>query len=187
MKLEDLLSQKKSSILKKWFHLVIETYPAETSRFLIKQTDQFANPVGHTISQGLEAFYEELLVRSAPDKISPFIDALIRVRAIQDFSPSQAIAFIFLLKKVLREELEKEIQERQNFEELLIIESRIDELALRSFELYMKCREKLYELRATEVKNRYFRLLERAQLICSIPEDEKDLTKGTDDTPSNAR
>ena len=169
MKLENLLSEKRSVILKKWFYLILETYPADTSKFLKNEKNRFTNPVGYTISKEIEAIYEELLHGMDSDKIFPLLDNIIRIRAIQSFSPSQAIVFTFLLKKAIREELESEIRENCIFEELLEFESRIDKLALLSFDIYMKCREKLYEIRAEEVRNRSFRLLERANLIYGDP------------------
>lgn len=155
--------------------MILETYPADTSTFLKKQKDRFANPVGSTISQGIEGLFDELLKEMDSDKVSTFLDKIIRVRAVQDFSPSQAMAFIFLLKKVIREELGREIRENGLAEELLKLESRIDILALLSFDIYMKCREKIYEIRVNEVKNTVHMLLKRANLICEIPEQEPDL------------
>ena len=46
MKIEEILSQHKPALLKKWFHLVMQTYPEETARFLKNENDPFANPVG---------------------------------------------------------------------------------------------------------------------------------------------
>lgn len=168
--LENLLLPKKKAILKKWFDLIVETYPEETSRFLRREKDPFANPVGSTIAKGIEEVFEELLKGNDTDRFTSFLDRIIRVRAIQDFTPSQAIAFIFLLKKVVREEAEKEIREKNLSDELVRFESKIDALALLSFDIYMKCREKLYEVRANEVKNRYLYLLKRANLLYEIPE-----------------
>jgi hypothetical protein len=57
---------------------------------------------------------------------------------------------------------------------LLLFESKIDDLALLSFDIYMKCREKIYELKSNEVRNMTFRLLQRANLICEIQDQEQD-------------
>ncbi|MBI5116467.1 RsbRD N-terminal domain-containing protein [Candidatus Poribacteria bacterium] len=176
MKLENLLSRKRSAIVERWFQLILDTYPADTSSFLKRQKDRFANPVGNTISQGIEGIYDGLVQSEGPDKVSPFLDTIIRIRAIQDFSPSQGVAFVFSLKKAIREELKDEMRDEEVARELLALESRIDELALLSFDIYMKCREKVYELRANEVKNRTFKLLERANLISEVP----DLNPGSE-------
>ncbi|MEW6216009.1 MAG: RsbRD N-terminal domain-containing protein [Nitrospirota bacterium] len=181
MNLKNLLSEKKSAILKRWFEVILETYSADTSSFLKRQKNRFANPVGYTISQGVDGLFEELLQGSNSDRISLFLDNIIRIRAIQDLSPSQAIGFIFLLKKVIRKELAKEIREDGLSEELLTLESRIDDLALLSFDIYMKCREKIYELKANEVRNRTFGLLKRANLLYELKEQETDLEDGNID------
>jgi DNA primase len=44
------------------------------------------------------------------DSICSFLDRIISIRALQEFPPSAAIAFIFLLKKAIRNTLEKEWQ-----------------------------------------------------------------------------
>jgi len=178
MMFKDLLLKNRDAILERWFDLILDTYPPETSRFLRRQKDRFANPVGFSILQGIRAIFDELIEGFDPDRINPFLDNMIRVRAVQDFSPSRAVSFIFFLKEVVRESLKNEITEMRFSGELLEFESRIDNLALLAFEIYMKCREKLYELRANELRNRTFRLLERANLIYRIPEEEKDVDNG---------
>jgi hypothetical protein len=174
MSLEKLLEEKKSSILERWFESILETYPTDTRRFLSKKKNRFANPVAHEISKGIEGIYDQILSGANADEISPFLDKVIRIRAVQDLSPSEALAFIFDLKKLLREELAENIHEGKIAEGLWGFERRIDELGLLSLDIYMKCREKLYELRVSEVKNRVGRLLERANMLCGIPENEED-------------
>lgn len=152
MVLEHLLSQKRASILERWFHLILETYPAQSSVFFKQERDRFVNPVGYAISREIEALYEGLLQGMNCDKLSTSLDNIIRIRAVQDFSPSQAVAFVLLLKKAIRDELESEIRENQLCGELLKFESRIDELALHAFDIYMKCRDKVYEIRMRKME-----------------------------------
>jgi len=45
MRLEELLAQKKTAVIDKWFDVVAETYPADTAIFIKRQKDPFANPV----------------------------------------------------------------------------------------------------------------------------------------------
>lgn len=180
MNLTDLLSAKKVAIVQRWFRLVVETYPPDTSRFLKREKDPFANPVGRAISEGIDALYEGLLAGTSSEKISPFLDRIVRIRAIQDFSPSAAVGFVFSLKRAIREELKHEIRDNRLSHELLAFESRIDRLILLSFDIYMECREKMYDIKATEIKNRTFRLLERANLISPIPEPDESSDGGND-------
>jgi hypothetical protein len=178
MKLEDLLKQKGPHIRKRWVDLILETYPADSQRFLREQKDRFANPVGTTLSRETESLYHELLHGMDPERLNSSLEEIIRIRAIQDFSPSKAMSFIFLLKKVLGEELDKEIKESPGAsQELLALESRLDEMALKGFDLYMKCREKVYEIRAKEAKSQVSRLLERAGLLCEIPSWDSEKKK----------
>ena len=178
MKLEDHLKQKASHIRKRWVELIIETYPADSQRFFREQKDRFANPVGTTLSREVESLYHELLHGMDPEKVNTSLDEIVRIRAVQDFSPARAMSFVFLLKRVLREELDQEIkQSSAAYEELLTLESRLDEMALRGFDLYVRCREKIYEIRAKEAKNQVSRLLQKAGLLCEIPNWDSDRKK----------
>jgi hypothetical protein len=166
MHLKNHLIEKKSAILKKWFDAVADTYPDNTSSFLKKQKAQFTNPVGHTLAEGLEGLLEALLQGMIPDTVSTFLDGIVRIRAIQEFTPSEAVAFVFQLKKIVRQELGSEILRQPGMtDELAAFDTAIDDLALFSFDIYMKCREKIYELKANEAKNMTFRLLQQAKLI----------------------
>lgn len=166
MKLNKFLLERKTAILKEWFDAVAETYPNETSSFLKKQKAQFTNPVGYTLSEGLEHLFDALLQGMLPDDVSRFLDSIVRLRAIQEFAPSEAVMFIFRLKKVVRQELGNELLQQQGIvEELATFESTVDDLALYAFDLYVKCREKIFELKANEAKNMTFRLLQQARLI----------------------
>ncbi len=177
MKLENLLSERRSVILEKWFDGILETYPTETASFLRKQKNRFTNPVAYQVRQGIEGLFQELLEGIDSEKVSTFLDRIIRVRAVQDFSPSQAVAFIFVLKKVIREELKSEIRENGLTEELLKFESKIDELILLSFDIYMKCREKVYELKVSETKRILYSLLRKANLMYEVQEQEPDVRR----------
>jgi RsbT co-antagonist protein rsbRD N-terminal domain len=166
MNLNQHLKEKKSDILKKWFDAVAGTYPNETSTFLKKQKAQFTNPVGYTLAEGIDGLFEGLIKGLLPDEVSRFLDSIVRIRAIQEFTPSEAISFIFMLKKVVRQELGSETLAQQGIaEELATFESAVDDLALYAFDLFMKCREKIYELKANEARNMTFRLLQQARLI----------------------
>ncbi len=170
--LENLLINKRTLILKKWFDVIIETYPPETALFLKKQKDRFSNPVGSTILKGIEDLFSVLFEGTNYQNVPTYLDNIIRIRAIQDFTPSQAISFVFLLKKVIRDELGREIKEDGLSNELLALESRIDELALLAFDIFMKCREKVYELKAMELNNQTYSLLKRAKLIIDLEDQE---------------
>jgi len=173
MSLEKLFADRKPAIVKRWFELTIETYPKEAAPFLKNKKGRFANPIGYIFSQELESLIDGIFQEVHLESLKSSLENIIRIRAVQEFSPSQAIAFVFLLKQALREEMDQEIQEGRFGRELLELESRIDELALLSFNIFMKYREKIYELKANELKKQTFRLLERAKLVGGDPPDVK--------------
>ena len=171
MRLTVLLKNKKATIVKEWFNMVINTYPLDTSRFLKKQKDPFANPVGNTISQSLGPLFDELVMDMDPDTITNRLDPIIRIRAVQVmFSPSQAVAFIFSLKEAVRTNLKKELLDNKILNELLLFESKIDELGLTAFDIFVKCREQIYKFKAYEERNRTYRAFKRAGLVAEIPD-----------------
>lgn len=150
MQLKTFLKQKKHTILKKWFDLIRETYPPDTANFLRQGEDRFANPAGYIITQGIEILFDELIQETNSDRVIQALDSIIRIRAVQDFTPSQATAFVFLFKQVIRDGLEPDIQRERLSNEFLAFEARIDAMALSAFDVYMKCREEIHRIRMNE-------------------------------------
>lgn len=148
MGLRSLLFKKRSLILQRWFDVILSIYPPETSSFMKNNKNRFTNPAGHTLLQSIGDIFEELPKGMDEDKVSPLLDNILRIKAVQEFTPSQATGFIFHLKRILREELREEIQDNALFDELLRLESEIDRMALLAFDIFMKCREKIYELKS---------------------------------------
>jgi hypothetical protein len=169
MRLDSLLVRNRGTILDDWFRLLVETYPADSAQFLKRENDPFANPVGASARSGLEAVFDELLGGMDRQALTDFLDPLIRIRAIQSFSPSKAVGFIFLLKNSIRKILEKDVSSQGLLDELSVFEMKIDELALLGFDIYMECREKIYQLKEKEVKNRALLSFSQEGLIGNRP------------------
>jgi hypothetical protein len=166
--LSDLLKAKKTAVLGRWFGLILETYPPNTSKLLKAERDRFVNPVGQTIAKEIEAIYGELIGGMNSDRISESLENMLRIRSVQDFSPSQAVLFVHSLKKAIKDELAGEMRGGDVFEEWLALESNIDHLTLRAFDIYMKCREKICEIRIHEMESQRdgaLRLMARSGLI----------------------
>jgi hypothetical protein len=164
MDLKDLLSQNEAAILKKWFNLILETYPADTATLMRKDKDQFTNPVGSTLSREIEVLFKKLCEGSQNEKWQASLDSILKIRSVQDFSPSQAVGFVFLLKRAIGETLKNDICRESVMDEWLKFQSRIDELALQAFDAYMECREKICEIRINQArteKEMAFRMMER--------------------------
>ncbi len=165
MSLLKQLSRKKSGIVNIWFDRIIATYPVDTAQFLASQKDPFANPVGQTTRQNIEAIFDQIVSTADPGTARELLDPIIRIRAIQDFTPAKAISWIFDLKDIIRETPALHAGDGQGLEELARLERRIDQFGLLAFDIYMQCREKIYELKANEMRARTFSAFSRAGLI----------------------
>jgi hypothetical protein len=174
MGLRNLLENKKSSIINKWFEFVTDTYAPDAALFFKNQGDGFLNPVGGTTRNILEKLFEAILEKADADGIAVTLEPLIKIRAVQNFSPSKAVGFLFVLKTILRKELKKELK-NINPEELELIDARIDSLALIGFDVFMQCREKIYDLKTNTERSKIYTAFARAGLIKEIAADEPDL------------
>jgi hypothetical protein len=165
MKLNSILTDKKAPILKKWLDVAVGSCPSGASPCFKAPGDAFTNPTGATISKGLENIFNELLRGPDKERISKFLGDIVRVRAVQGMPPSEALSFFFSLKRIIREELRRETAEEPLSQELLSLESSIDGIALSAFDMFMACREKMYAIKANEIKRANFRFLQRADLL----------------------
>ncbi len=149
MGLNEALAAKRGAVLERWFQAVLATYPAETARFLAGGADPFANPVGHTVREGLGRLYDRFATDAPVTELSSAIDGIVRIRAVQEFTPSAAVGFVYTLRGILREELaDTDIDPAGQ----AALESGVDRLALVAFDVYMQCREKIFEIRVREIK-----------------------------------
>lgn len=167
MNLESFISENRTTIIKKWQQAIIQTYPKETQKFLKREKSQFANPVGLIITKDVEILFDELVKGEDTEKIFTSLDNIIRIRAVQDFKPSHAVGFVLQLKSILRETLGEGASD-----EFHLLEDRIDAAALLAFDVYSQCRQQIYDIRVNEIRREYGRLMERANLIKEIPEQQ---------------
>jgi hypothetical protein len=156
----ELLAQKKDAIIAAWLARIIQGYSGNTAGIFLREKDPFRNPVGDAFRRGLPALFDQVIGKIDRAGLIPALEDIVRIRAVQDFDAGQAIAFVFQLKRVIREVLGDEPLPMTENVRLEFVEDRIDELALLAFDLFLKCREKIYEIKVNEMKRRTF-LLER--------------------------
>jgi len=203
MYINQQLELKKEEILKKWFESTINSYPEDTAKFLKKSKNQFDNPVGSSTLQSLENTFRAILEMKISknykysqdiveqNKIENALDPVIRIRAVQNFSASEAVAFVFELKNIVKstvgkfhdQDNSKEFGKSFNSQELNktsnsesssyeLFEHKVDLVALAAFNRFMKCRENIFLLKATEAKRRIHSAFERAGLVTELNENE---------------
>lgn len=140
--------EKRRAVAQQWLAAAIREYPPSTANLLLREEDPFRNPVGAALKEGIPRLVEELFGGMHRQEVLQALDGIVRVRAVQELSPTQAMGFVFELRKILRELLPSSVEDVRE------LENRIDEMALTAFELYMRCREQIFEVRHSEARRR---------------------------------
>ena len=169
MSINSLLSKKRENIITKAFDLIISTYPEQSQIFLKRKTQQFTNPIGYNTNLSVEQIIDNIIADANIESFLSPLENIIQIRAVQDFTPSQAVGFIFLIKKAIYSALHKEADSN----ELMELMSRIDSLALIAFDIFMKYREKIYDIKAKELMDRTWWILKKWNIVSEI--DDKIL------------
>jgi hypothetical protein len=133
--MKNFLTEKKKIIVQRWTDLVLDSYGSP--EFLKKQKNQFANPIGSTISTGLQEIYAILAEGNELGLACKPLEDIVKIRD--------------LLKTIVRQELAKDKKSSVGQESLAELDNRIDQVALMAFDFYMDCRERLHQIRVNEV------------------------------------
>lgn len=150
--LKKFLQEKKPVIVEAWFQAILKSYAEEKRPFLQKKEHPFTNPIGSTIHEALTGILTEIIQGENLGRVKDSLEELIRLQAVQDFSPSQAISFLPSLKQIIRKELNTTnlIGAYQGeYDNIAIL---IDELTIQAFDIYMGCREKIFNLKIKELQ-----------------------------------
>jgi hypothetical protein len=129
------------TIAERWLARTLESYPPAARISLSSDHDSFRNPVGNLLRENLRVLVRELLGDMNREAVSAALDAIIRLRAVQGFIPSEALRFLLELREALAEVCGSCSASMQ---------ARIDDLALMGFNQYVSCREQISALRAKE-------------------------------------
>lgn len=164
MKFQEVLKSGRKTILEQWFEATIRTYPADTARMLARTANAFDNPVGSTTRKSLEKVIDSLAGPIDPETLENDLDPVIRIRAVQGFSASDAVGFVFFLKDIVQKMLGQAYDPE--------FDRNVDQVGLAAFNRYMKCREEIFLLKATEAKRRIHGAFKRAGLVTELSEDD---------------
>ena len=175
MELIKALKKKKEKILSVWIERTLDSYIS--SGFFKRSRDKFANPVGANIKEGLTRLYN-LLVQGADQQeyVEP-LDQVIRIRAVQEFSPAQAVAPILELKWVVKQVFSADKECRDLLSELDSFDCDVDRAALAAFDLYMECRDRLHRARIRELKSGSYILTDSACASAVIRQNLQEISQ----------
>jgi len=171
MDFEQYFKKNKQKLVEKWIAAVIATYPAESVKFFNNTKDPFANPVGSTIKRSIDLLFAQVVKKKMDTTaVKEALDLIIRLRAVQEFTPSQAISFIFTIKHLFQKSLDKYRPDKDVDLFLEDVVSNVDELILFAVDIYGKYREKIYLLRINQAKESLKKLLIKKEIMCEIPD-----------------
>jgi hypothetical protein len=173
MTLKQLLRENKDAIVARWLDDVLATYPEPSSGILSRRSDRFANPVGHSLRAGTESMFESLFEESEPASANPHLQEIVRIRAIQQFSASEAVGFVFRLRAAIQAVLGETLGDRRLTSDWQECEDRINRLALAAFDHFVRCRERVYELRVNELKRQIPWAVRRMNGRAAAPEPQQ--------------
>ena len=154
-----LITKNQEKILEKWLSLRLSFFSKQKQSLIMTQKDQFQNPIRHQLQEGLKDILENFEKKG--EKFKEALEQICRILAIQDFPPSKAMALFYELKEIVRE-FTKKTGVGFNAKDWVEFNSAIETMTLEAFDCYSAHREKIYQLKVDESKNKAFMLLKKA-------------------------
>jgi len=160
----ELCRTEQKLILAKWNAAVFAGYPLDATGFARTREDPFRNPGGHAVRLALEETYKAVSGQNSSEKLlRDSLEMFVKLRAVQNFTPVQALGVMYLLKPLLRERILPACLRNGLLEEYLEAESRLDTAALLACDIYVASRVQVFEERVGEIKRRHAQILRWAQ------------------------
>jgi len=154
-KVANALLLRKDIILEKWIKLILAGYQTEGARFFTENDNPFSNPVGTKTKSESELILSQIMGEMDITKLKDSLEKIIKIRSIQEFSASEAVSFIFFLKKVIGEEIKSDELKNIEIADVINIYNRIDITVLIAFDIYMNNRERISQIKVNEIKRKY--------------------------------
>jgi hypothetical protein len=171
MALKTILAEQRHDIIDTWVKQVLATYSPDAAQIFHRKKDRFANPIGYNVKAGLAECYDSLAGDGEPE-LGKQMEELVKVRAVQQFQPSAAIAFVFEIKDIVRQFGEK-LKMVLEPADLFAFDGRVDQMALLVFDCYMGCRERLNQVRIRELESNRHILTDNAVCPSRLTRDKK--------------
>lgn len=153
-RLKSVLQVHEEDLRGAWFERMLESYPEEARNYFHKVRKDFTNPVGSNLYQSLSALLHELISEEPDaDVINEHVQLILRIKAVQEVLPSQAVSFIPALKQIVEKCCGAELKKSGvTLDEWLDFYSDIDTVALYAFDSYSESRTLIYEMRLEQIK-----------------------------------
>src|SRR5574341_908614 len=144
MTIQALLIERRAPLCRRWLEAILRDYGDLTAARWARQRDRFANPVGNAIAAALPVLLEAVAGEGEPAAGAlSALEAVVRIRSVQDLAPSRAVGFVQRLRDAIREELGLELAGGALAADLAAVEARIERLTAFAFDTYVELRAAL--------------------------------------------
>jgi hypothetical protein len=144
-RLAEMLRRKQEAILNEWLQRIVNSYPGKAALFMRQEQNRFTNPISYAFREAIKSIYSAIAEEKEADRDK--LDYAIKIKATQGSDPLEGIAFISILKDLLREERGGSSADA----ELDILESRIDKISQSAEKMFIANRAKIAELAGSPV------------------------------------
>jgi hypothetical protein len=141
---------RRQAIVAAWLARALPGEAASAGRLWGRDASPFRNPVGHAFAEALPVLLDQLLGPMEAGAIAAALDRIVRIRAVQDVPPGEALSVIVALRALLA----REPRAGTDGAALDVAEARLDDLLLRAFDVYVRCREEMWAIRARDTRRR---------------------------------
>jgi hypothetical protein len=152
-------AEMRGRFLKAWLACTLGTYPEHSGGLFRQAASPFRNPVGSTLHAALTGLTEELFDGFDRARVTALVDIVVRLRAVQDFAPSQVTEFVTLARRAADRVAETGTP-RLGAGTLNLVSARIDALTPIADERLARCRDDLRAITERAARRRVF-VLER--------------------------
>ncbi len=135
--------------------------------------------MGANIRAGLTEVFQLLLAEADQQEFVEPLDQIIRIRAVQEFTPAQAAAPLLDLKWLVRQTFSADEKYRSLLSELTPFDRDVDRIALTAFDIYMHCRDQMYQARIRELKSGSYILTDASCASAAVKENLQDIASLT--------
>lgn len=144
----------------------MQAYPEESRNYFKRVNSDFTNPVGANLYNSLKELLQTL-ISDAPDAdiVNENVHMILRIKAVQEVLPSQAVSFVLAFKQIVEDVCGKALESAGvATKDWLDFYSDIDTVALYAFDSYSESRELIYKMRLDQIRQTND-ILVRADLI----------------------
>jgi len=152
----------RETVLFQWKKESMEMFPEQSRNVMQVKTDPFSNPIPHALGKGIEMLVGDLC-EDEENNLEKGLANLGRLLGVQDMPPSQSLSFFFKLRPLVYK-LASRKRSKSIFpdDELHELQLWVEQKMLRLFDQFMIHREKIYQMKGDEIKQRNYMLLRKS-------------------------